>query len=147
MAARREAACAVLIDTRGRFLMQQRDDIPSILHPGKVGLFGGHREDDESYLECVVREIEEEIGYRVPAEGFTFLTTYVEPNADGHGAVGYGESFVATDIPTDALRVTEGSLLIVNRQDVVALEPKFSPGTRFVMNTLLNKHEPGELLS
>jgi 8-oxo-dGTP diphosphatase len=139
MAARREAACAVLIDTRGRFLMQQRDDIPSILHPGKVGLFGGHREDGESYLECVVREIEEEIGYRVPPERFTFLTTYVEPND--------GESFVATDIPTDALRVIEGSPLIVNRQDVVALEPKFSPGTRFVMNTLLNKHEAGELLS
>jgi 8-oxo-dGTP pyrophosphatase MutT (NUDIX family) len=55
-------------------------------------LFGGHREGGESYLECVVREIKEEISYSVPAARFTFLTSYVEPNADGHGARGYGES-------------------------------------------------------
>jgi 8-oxo-dGTP diphosphatase len=144
MASRREAACAVLIDPLGRFLMQQRDDIPGILHPGKVGLFGGHREDGESYLECLVREIAEEIGYSVPAERFTFLTSYIEPNADGRGADGCGESFVATDIPSDMLKITEGTLLIVNPLDVMALEPKFSPGTRFVINALLNKRNAGE---
>jgi len=51
----REVACAILIDTRGHFLLQQRDDLVGILHPGKVGLFGGHREGDETLLECVVR--------------------------------------------------------------------------------------------
>jgi hypothetical protein len=30
----------------------------------KVGLFGGHREGDEAYLECIVREIHEEIVVR-----------------------------------------------------------------------------------
>jgi hypothetical protein len=34
----REIACAILIDTCGRFLLQLRDDIVGILHPGKVGL-------------------------------------------------------------------------------------------------------------
>src|SRR5579864_3953837 len=57
----REVACALLIDTRGHLLLQRRDDIPSILQPGKVGLFGGHREGNETYLQCVVREIYEEI--------------------------------------------------------------------------------------
>jgi 8-oxo-dGTP diphosphatase len=65
MAQHRDVACAILIDTFDRFLLQQRDDIPGILHPGTVGLFGGHREGGESYLECVVREIREEIGYYV----------------------------------------------------------------------------------
>jgi 8-oxo-dGTP diphosphatase len=51
----------------GRFLLQQRDDITGIIHPGKVGLFGGHREGDEAYLECTAREICEEISYFVPA--------------------------------------------------------------------------------
>jgi 8-oxo-dGTP diphosphatase len=41
---RREIAGAIIIDTFGRFLLQQRDDILGIIHPGKVGLFGGHRE-------------------------------------------------------------------------------------------------------
>ena len=55
----REIACAILIDTRRRFLLQQRDDIVGIVHPGKVGLFGGHREGDETFLKCVVREVHE----------------------------------------------------------------------------------------
>ena len=92
----RGAACAVLIDALGRFPMQRRDDTPGIVHPGKAGLFGGHRHGGESYLECIMREIEEEIGFSVPAERFTFLTSVVEPNADCHGAHAYDESFVAT---------------------------------------------------
>ena len=60
---RREGAGAILIDNFGRFLLQQRDDCPGILQPGKVGLFGGHRESNETYLQCLVREINEEIGY------------------------------------------------------------------------------------
>jgi 8-oxo-dGTP diphosphatase len=63
----RETTGAILIDTGGRFLLQQRHDVVGILHPGKVGLFGGHREGAETFLECVVREIQEEISYFVPA--------------------------------------------------------------------------------
>jgi hypothetical protein len=33
--ARREIVCAVILDTEGKFLLQQRDDVPGILHPGK----------------------------------------------------------------------------------------------------------------
>jgi hypothetical protein len=40
----REIACAIIIDPHRRFPLQQRDDIPGILCPGMVGLFGGHRE-------------------------------------------------------------------------------------------------------
>jgi 8-oxo-dGTP diphosphatase len=67
----REIAAAIIIDTFGRFLLQQRDDIVGILHPGNVGLFGGHCEDDEAYLECIVREIHEELSYFI---GRTFRT-------------------------------------------------------------------------
>jgi hypothetical protein len=45
----REIACAIIVDTLGRFLLQQRDDISGIIHPGKVGLFGGHRPPMNSY--------------------------------------------------------------------------------------------------
>jgi len=40
----REIASAVIIDTQGRFLLQQRDQVPGIAQSGKIGLFGGHRE-------------------------------------------------------------------------------------------------------
>jgi 8-oxo-dGTP diphosphatase len=43
-----EVTGAVLIDMRGRFLFQRRDDVPGILSPGKIGLFGGHRKTGET---------------------------------------------------------------------------------------------------
>jgi hypothetical protein len=36
----REIASAIVIDKFGRFLLQQRDNVVGIIHPGKVGLFG-----------------------------------------------------------------------------------------------------------
>jgi 8-oxo-dGTP diphosphatase len=61
----REIAIAIVYDTEGRFLLQRRDNIPGIVHPGKLSLFGGHREAGETYTECVVRELQEELSYPV----------------------------------------------------------------------------------
>jgi 8-oxo-dGTP diphosphatase len=71
----RDIACAIIMDTRGRFLLERRDDVVGMPHPGKIGLFGGHREGDETFLECGVREIYEEISYFIPAERFKFLAS------------------------------------------------------------------------
>ncbi len=49
----------------GKFLMQLRDDIPTILYPGLWGLFGGHMEAGETPEVAVCREIIEEIGYEL----------------------------------------------------------------------------------
>jgi hypothetical protein len=35
---------AILIDTFGRLLFQQRDDVPASSTPNEIALFGGHRE-------------------------------------------------------------------------------------------------------
>ena len=48
------------------FLMQLRDDIPSILYPGHWGLFGGHLDPGETAEVCVHRELKEEIGRDIP---------------------------------------------------------------------------------
>jgi 8-oxo-dGTP diphosphatase len=81
----REIACAIIIDTHRRFLLQQRDDVPGIRCPGMVGLFGGHREAGETLLQCVVREVHEEISYFVQPERFEHLGIYsgVDPDAEG----------------------------------------------------------------
>jgi 8-oxo-dGTP pyrophosphatase MutT (NUDIX family) len=49
----------------GQFLMQLRDDIPSIVYPGVWGLFGGHIEPEETPEMAVKREVIEEIGYEL----------------------------------------------------------------------------------
>jgi len=68
-----EIAPTVIFDNLGRLLLQQRDDIPGILYPGAIGLFGGHREGEETFLACAVREMHEELSFYVPPERFDFL--------------------------------------------------------------------------
>jgi 8-oxo-dGTP diphosphatase len=133
-----EVASAVLIDILGRFLFQRRDDVPGILSPGKVGLFGGHCETGETYLQCVVREIHEEIGYFIHPERFKFLAPY-ERLDQIHGRI-RGELFVAHGVPTAKLRITEGTLLVAERTDLSALEPEFTPSALAALQALSIDH-------
>lgn len=132
----REIACAVLIDTSHRFLLQQRDNIVGILYPGKVGLFGGHREDDETFLDCVVREIHEEISYFVPAERFEHLASLMVGGIDAEGCSVREEVFIARSIPVKELVVTEGSLLVAQPLEIIEIDHKLTPSTRFAMKAL-----------
>jgi 8-oxo-dGTP diphosphatase len=59
-----EVAIAIL-PCEGKFLMQLRDNIPTILYPGLWGLFGGHMEAGETPEMAVEREVMEEIGYQI----------------------------------------------------------------------------------
>jgi 8-oxo-dGTP diphosphatase len=129
----REIACAILIDANGRFLLQQRDDIAGILHPGKVGLFGGHREGIETFLECVVREIHEEISYFVPPQRFVHLATLDGGDIDVRGGTVRAEFYVAHNIPIEGLIVTEGSLLLVRPGEIIDMDYKLTPSARYAM--------------
>ncbi len=57
-----EVAIAI-IHQNDQFLMQLRDDLPSILFPGRWGFFGGHLEPGEDPDTGVRRELYEEICY------------------------------------------------------------------------------------
>jgi 8-oxo-dGTP diphosphatase len=138
----RETAGAIIIDNFGRFLLQQRDDIVGILNPGKIGLFGGHREGDETYLECVVREIHEEIGYFIPARRFEHLGSLDGVDIDIEGGTFRGDLFIARDIPVDALVITEGSLLIVEPDEIMEIEPRLTPTARFALKAYFDKIMP-----
>lgn len=65
MPAKPEVAIAILYQN-DRFLLQLRDDIPTIAWPGHWAFFGGHLEPGEDPNAAVYRELEEEIGYRAP---------------------------------------------------------------------------------
>jgi 8-oxo-dGTP diphosphatase len=135
----RETTGAIIIDTFGRFLLQLRDDVIGIANPGKIGLFGGHREGDETPLECIVREIHEEIGYFIPAESFEHLGTFDGADIDVAGGTLRGHLFVARHIPVDALAITEGTLLIVKPPELGLLDPMLAPTTRVALKAYLNR--------
>ncbi|MGB7413947.1 MAG: NUDIX hydrolase, partial [Thermosynechococcaceae cyanobacterium] len=57
-----EAAIAILHQD-GRFLLQLRDDIPTIVYPNQWACFGGHMDPGEAPEVAMRRELIEEIGY------------------------------------------------------------------------------------
>ena len=139
MRVHRETSGAILIDSSGRFLFQQRDDNPEILYPGKIGLFGGHREGAETFLECVVREVYEEISYLVSSERFVHLAGY--EGVDPRGGTFRTEIFITNNLPAHRLIITEGTLLTVKPEDVATVYPRFSPSARFAVNAFLNDQQ------
>jgi 8-oxo-dGTP diphosphatase len=50
----------------GKYLMQLRDELPTIAYPGVWGFFGGHIEPGEEPEIALKRELVEEINYAVP---------------------------------------------------------------------------------
>jgi len=135
----RETTGAIIIDSFGRFLLQQRDHVVGITNPGKIGLFGGHREGEETFLECVVREVHEEIGYFIPAERFEHLGSFEGADIDIEGGTLHGHLFVARGVPADALAITEGSLLVVDPGEISEIAPKLAPTARFALEVYLKR--------
>src|SRR5262245_53087695 len=135
----RDISFAILIDSQGRFLFQQRDNVPGIVAPGKIGLFGGHREGNETFLECVVREVEEETGLALPRGTFFQVASYRGPEVEIEGGWLSSECYVVRDVPADRVHVTEGSLLIAERADLAQLASKFAPLAAIAIEQFLGR--------
>lgn len=67
-----QAVAAVILLHDSTYLMQLRDDKPTITFPGAWGLFGGDVEAEETPLDAIRRELNEELGITNP-EPLTFL--------------------------------------------------------------------------
>ena len=58
-------------------LAYARDDEPGIPYPGMIDLPGGGREGDETPAQCVLRELAEEFGIRVPPDRLRYHRPYL----------------------------------------------------------------------
>jgi 8-oxo-dGTP diphosphatase len=134
----RQGAAAILITTDFRLLLQLRDDLPQVFDPGKIGLFGGQREGDESFLECVVREVHEEISLYLPPERFELIGSYFGPDQWTPNGTRHSEIFVAYDVPIDRLKITEGALRIVAMDELKHIHDLLAPFAKHALETLLN---------
>jgi hypothetical protein len=66
---------------------------------------------------------------------FEHLVSYSGVDADAEGGTLRGEFFIARDVPREAMLVTEGSLLIAERDDVLPLMRRLVPSAQFAMST------------
>lgn len=105
-----------------------------MIFPGSsIQACGGHREGDESFLECVVREINEELSYYIPPDRFKHLTAVDSIGEAAEIGLARGEIYFSLGVPVENLFITEGSLLIAGREDIVEIERKMAPTARFAL--------------
>lgn len=107
------AEVAIAILTQGnppntRFLLQLRDDIPTIVYPGHWAFCGGHLDPGENADQAIVRELQEEIGYVPPK--LTLYRRAIGPTQDGRQILRNFYSGELT-LPMEQLILTEGQEL------------------------------------
>ena len=135
----REGATAILFDTDGHLLMQLRDNVPHIRDPGKISLFGGRREGNESFLDCVVREIHEEIGYYLAPMRFERIGRWDGPDYAFPGDHFRGEIFLARAVPVEQLTITEGRLKIVPVDEIDQIRSSLSLAAQYALGILFGR--------
>jgi 8-oxo-dGTP pyrophosphatase MutT (NUDIX family) len=59
-----DAVAAIIVVEDGRYLMQLRDDIPTIFYPGHWGCFGGGVSPGEDPRSALLRELQEELEWQ-----------------------------------------------------------------------------------
>ena len=100
----KEVVSVFLRSEENLYLMQLRDDEPSIVFPGHWGLFGGTIESGESVREAAARELKEEIEIRsVPEEFYEFRQYLRAKNFRVHTC------FFDLKIPLSKLTLQEGA--------------------------------------
>lgn len=84
-----QGTAALLVDSRGRYLLHLRDANKDICDPGTWSIPGGGREAGETVAQAVARELREETGLTVPLEPFTVVGSH------GTGPDGSAEDRIA----------------------------------------------------
>jgi 8-oxo-dGTP diphosphatase len=106
-----EVALAML-QREGRWLMQLRDECPTIVAPGCWGLFGGHLDPSETPEQALRRELLEEISWQPPAVELVL----VHPIHRRTAHVFRGE----LSVPLEQLQLLEGQDLgLVSPEDLL----------------------------
>lgn len=140
-------ATAVIIWTPdGRYLLQVRDDIGGIFYPGHYGLFGGAREAGETYEECAIREVREELALDIAGwlRPFSSCVLDFAPFGEGRVERAYFECCMPEDRLTD-LKLSEGQRYELIDGVTLLSAKRVTPYDAFVLWQHLNVRRPAEI--
>jgi 8-oxo-dGTP pyrophosphatase MutT (NUDIX family) len=97
----RRFSAVLLVDDRGRILLQERDDGAPI-DPDCWGLVGGHVEDGEDYEPAAYRELLEETGVVAAPGTLALWREFAVDHRYTHGTVDTMRVYVASTVLADA---------------------------------------------
>ena len=95
---------ALLVDTNGKLIAQQRDDKPGITNPGMVSLFGGTSHEGESPIETLRRELQEELELEVNSNNLLLQTVKHENGTNVACSI-----YIVTSVDAEKLKLHEGA--------------------------------------
>ncbi len=95
---------ALLVDTNGKLIAQQRDDKPGITNPGMVSLFGGTSHEGESPIETLRRELQEELELEVNSSNLLLQTVKHENGTNVACSI-----YIITGVDAEKLKLHEGA--------------------------------------
>ena len=95
---------ALLVDTNGKLIAQQRDDKPEITNPGMVSLFGGTSHEGESPIETLRRELQEELELEVSSNNLLLQTVKHENGTNVACSI-----YIVTGVDAEKLELHEGA--------------------------------------
>lgn len=95
---------ALLVDTNGKLIAQQRDDKPGITNPGMVSLFGGTSYEGESPIETLRRELQEELELEVNSNNLLLQTVKHENGTNVACSI-----YIVTGVDAEKLKLHEGA--------------------------------------
>lgn len=105
-------AGVLLVDPRGRLLLQERDEHPRI-DPEKWGLPGGHLDPGEDFEPGARRELEEETGVRLPPGALELFGEFVVDHRLAYGTFDRMQVFAAaTDLTDTDIECHEGRRIV-----------------------------------
>ena len=95
---------ALLVDTNGKLIAQQRDDKPGITNPGMVSLFGGTSHEGEPPTETLRRELQEELELEVNSSNLLLQTVKHENGTNVACSI-----YIITGVDAEKLKLHEGA--------------------------------------
>lgn len=95
---------ALLVDTNGKLIVQQRDDKPGITNPGMVSLFGGTSHEGESPIETLRRELQEELELEINSNNLLLQTVKHENGTNVACSI-----YIVTGVDAEKLKLHEGA--------------------------------------
>ena len=95
---------ALLVDTNGKLIAQQRDDKPGITNPDMVSLFGGTSHEGELPIETLRRELQEELELEVSSNNLLLQTVKHENGTNVACSI-----YIVTGVDAEKLELHEGA--------------------------------------